>query len=55
MENPACWGEAERIIRRVRTEYEASRQAGRIGLSLEMQITMALREAGLLHERGEAR
>ena len=50
MENPATWGPAERVVREVLDEERALRQDGQvvIGLSLEMRITDALREAGLL-------
>lgn len=52
MENPDTWGEAERIVRQVLDDDHRNRQLPpaerRIGMSLEMRITSALREAGLL-------
>jgi hypothetical protein len=55
MENPATWGPAERIVRRVLSEHFMRIEKVRLGeedpvygLSLERQITDALREAGLL-------
>jgi hypothetical protein len=55
MENPATWGEAEKIVSRVITEHDAlmRREPGLCGLSLERQITDALRRAGLLAEHTE--
>lgn len=53
MENPATWGEAERIVRRVLDENRKLREDGQVitGLSLERRVTDALREAGLLAGR----
>jgi hypothetical protein len=57
MENPATWGEAERIVDRVLTEFFANQEMlvtnpakVMFGYSLERLITNALREAGLLTE-----
>jgi hypothetical protein len=48
MENPATWGAAERIVHEViMKHFSAERiRGGFCGLSLERQITDALREAG---------
>jgi hypothetical protein len=52
MENPATWGEAEKIVNRALDEfYENIHKPVDervIGLSLARSITDALREAGLL-------
>ena len=55
MENPATWGEAERIVEGVLISFfenQDRRPADPVkilcGLSLERQITDALRGAGLL-------
>lgn len=52
MENPATWGLAEYAVEKVLHEYYEEMQKPpaerRIGFSLVMQITGALREAGLL-------
>lgn len=57
MENPATWGPAERIVRQVLDEDHRNRQLPpaerQIGMSLEMRITSALREAGLLTGHGQ--
>lgn len=52
MENPASWGEAERVVSKVLTEAFERNQNPEfvIGLSLERRITAALREVGLLAE-----
>lgn len=54
MEDPATWGPAEKIIRKVRQDWleNVHRPADErvTGLSLERQIVDALREAGLLRE-----
>lgn len=52
MENPATWGAAERIIHSVRVQHEEMMhlKVPVFGLSLERQITDALRQAGLLRE-----
>lgn len=57
MENPATWGEAERIVQQVLDDFFANQNkpitdpAKYIaGLSLERKITDALREAGLLKD-----
>jgi len=49
MENPATWGEAEKIVDRILEQ--AWRNEAPCGLSLNRQITDALRLAGLLRER----
>lgn len=53
MENPATWGPAEHIIRKVLDAYwklqDESDEAW-CGMSLEMQITTALRDAHLMKE-----
>ena len=59
-ENPATWGEAERIVNKVLDDHftyhhkvitgEAEPLAG---LSLIRKITDALREAGLLNDMGD--
>lgn len=48
MENPATWGEAERIVHDALRRAEKARQEGRCGLSAVRQVTDALREACLL-------
>lgn len=54
MENPATWGQAERIIAEVHRSWldNLHRTADErvTGLSLYRQIADALREAGLLRE-----
>lgn len=57
MENPATWGPAEKIVHDVLNEQDnilprLRPSPGEVlcGLSLERQITDALREAGLLKE-----
>jgi len=52
MENPATWGEAEKIIQSVYLNHlENLRKPDKtIGLSLYWQIADALREAGLLKD-----
>jgi retron-type reverse transcriptase len=57
MENPATWGEAERVVQGVfnkLTEEEANYRLNpatrRYGLSPARRITDALRKAGLLKE-----
>jgi hypothetical protein len=54
VENPATWTPAERIVREVmrRPQYRDGQPI--IGLSLERQITDALRAAGLLRESAVA-
>lgn len=47
MENPATWTEAEHVVRRVLNEW-AKLPSGWAGLSLERQVTDALREAGFI-------
>ena len=51
MENPATWGEAERIVNDAWTRWHDD-VTGKmvIGLSLARTITDALRKAGLLRE-----
>ena len=51
MENPATWGQPERIVDKAVDDAYQNRKAGLIGLSLTRQITDALRAAGLLRER----
>jgi hypothetical protein len=60
MENPATWGQAERIVDRVLTDFFTNQEKlitdpTKIvfGRSLERQVTDALREAGLLIEEEE--
>lgn len=48
MENPASWGEAERVVEAAIIAAERGTRAGRVGWSMTKQITNALREAGLL-------
>lgn len=53
MENPATWGEAEKIVQKtldaVTDEiYERGPEGYRIGLSVARRITDALRDEGLL-------
>lgn len=57
MENPASWGHAERVVRRILDEYFANHAKALtdpgtvlIGLSLERRITDALRSADLLKD-----
>jgi hypothetical protein len=51
-ENPATWGQAERIVARVLNAHEENEARPPdervIGLSVVRQVTDALREAGLL-------
>lgn len=58
MENPATWGEAERVVNEVLTSFFDNQARAvndptttLVGLSLESQITTALRNAGLLSRR----
>jgi hypothetical protein len=58
MENPATWGEAERVVRHVLDEHWKNKKLAltdpdkvMTGLSLERKITDALREAGLLKDQ----
>ena len=55
MENPATWGAAERVVHDVITEHFAHQDAGETlcGLSLERQITDAMRKAGLIEVPAE--
>ena len=50
MENPASWGQAERIIHQVRIQDAEAKSRLVMGWSLEHKIVQALREAGLLNE-----
>ena len=53
MENPATWGPAEHIVRSVLDKYwklQDDSDGPYCGMSLEMQITTALREAHLMKE-----
>lgn len=52
MENPATWGEAERVIHSVLASTARAGEGFRYGLSVERQIADALRKAGLLKEEG---
>lgn len=52
MENPATWGEAERVIHDALAECERADAEGRVGASRPAKIARALREAGLLAEEG---
>jgi len=54
MENPATWGEAEKVIHDVmmKDHYAKQEEPGLCGLSLPRQIADALRKAGLLKEEG---
>lgn len=54
MENPATWGQAEKVVNQTLTEIAEARRAGVIGLSQARVITGALREAGLLPEDGSS-
>ena len=51
MENPATWGEAERIVEQCLQEDEDAKWRGICGLSLPRRITDALRDAGLLSSK----
>jgi hypothetical protein len=62
MEDPATWGDAEKIVRRVLDDFFRYQKLAAtdplklmLGWSLEMRITSALRTAGLLKDevRGE--
>jgi hypothetical protein len=48
MENPATWGEPERIVHDAIAGYNKNVMEGRFGLSLARQITDALRAQGYL-------
>lgn len=48
MENPATWGEAERVIHDAHEQWHQGRDGGVVGWSLAMSIAEALRKAGLL-------
>lgn len=48
MENPATWGEAEKVVRKALNEAHEARLQMICGLSTEKRITNALRAAGLL-------
>ena len=52
MENPATWGDAEKIVNQTMVDYYETVKSGEAltGLSLIRQITDALRKAGLLAE-----
>ena len=54
MENPATWGEAEKIIDRTLTAGNRAALRGEVGWSLAKQIAEALREACLLRDEDEA-
>jgi len=48
MENPATWGEAERVVSDALDAAHEARERGVVGLSTVRQITDALRKAELL-------
>lgn len=50
MENPATWGKAEHVVHEALRVADAVRMDFVCGLSVERQITDALRAAGLLRE-----
>ncbi len=50
MENPATWGQAEKVIDRVLSEKNNILPEFHCGLSLTRRIADALRDAGLLEE-----
>lgn len=50
MENPASWGEAERVVSIAIREHGRQMEDRICGFSLERMIVDALRQAGLLHE-----
>lgn len=52
MENPATWGEAEHIVNKTINAFFA-RDLDICGLSLEKQITDALRQAELLKDKDD--
>lgn len=55
MENPATWGKAERVINDALYAADRAQLAGRVGFSRARQITLALRNAGLLTEEDSER
>lgn len=50
MENPATWGEAEKVISDALRKADHAMTAGIIGLSRARRVADALRAAGLLKE-----
>ena len=49
MENPATWGEAEKVIARATDEFAAQQQEGELyGASYYRYLADSLRKAGLL-------
>jgi len=50
MENPATWGELEKVISAALRSVEFGRSNGMIGLSAARQIADALRAAGLVKD-----
>lgn len=53
MENPATWGEPERVIHDVHEQWHRGRDEGVVGWSLAKSVADALRKAGLLNEGGD--
>ena len=53
MENPATWGEAEKVIYKALTDVQEARDNMICGLSAPARIAGALRLAGLLKESSE--
>ena len=52
MENPASWGDVEKVIDQAYRDWHDAHTRGYIGASLPMTIANRLREAGLVN-RGE--
>ena len=50
MENPRTWGPVEKTIHEAFKKWEQGTEQMLCGLSLEMTIANALREAGLVRE-----
>lgn len=50
MENPATWGEAERVVAQALKEHHEAMVAGIVGRSDVKAITDALKKARLLKE-----
>lgn len=48
MENPATWGQAERLVSKTHEKWIKAMQQGLVGASLPMMVCNALREAELL-------
>ena len=49
-ENPATWGEAERVIARALREADQAHREQLVGWSTPKRVAEALRDAGLLKE-----